>query len=43
MSSTNETKKPNPAAETAEAQTAAPDNAAGQVPQNDAPQADQEP
>lgn len=42
MSSTNETKKPNPAAETAEAQAAAPDTAEAQVPQNDAPQADQE-
>lgn len=43
MSSTNETKKPNPAAETAEEQTAAPDTAAEQTVQGDASQADKEP
>ena len=43
MSSTNETKKPNPAAETAEEQAAAPDTAAEQTVQGDASQADKEP
>lgn len=43
MSSTNETKKPNPAAETAEEQAAAPDTAAEQTVQEEASQADQAP
>ena len=43
MSSTNETKKPNPAAETAEEQATAPDTAAEQNVQGETSQADQAP